>query len=141
LTWAGAGAADTPVGLGGYPLRVASQPFGVDGPPALQVTLDIEQRAADTLHLPTAPTAPALLPEQTQAGPAMRSLAAGVAAAAAVIILPSVVARGSGGNDARFAVGAAIGIAGVVGFIAQRPGRPLAANIRANAPQRDAWTT
>jgi len=140
VTWDGSGADGTPVATGRYALRVAPRTPGGDVPPARQVTLDIEQRAADTLPWPTAPTSPALLPEQTQAGPAMRSLAAGVAAAAAVIILPSVVARGSGGNDARFAVGAAIGIAGVVGFIAQRPGRPLAANIRANAPQRDAWT-
>jgi hypothetical protein len=70
----------------------------------------------------------------------VRSLAASVAAAAATIVLPSVMARGSGGTDARFAVGAAIGVAGVIGFVAQRPGRPLAANVRANAPQRDAWT-
>jgi len=60
-------------------------------------------------------------------------------AAAAVIALPSIIARNSGGNDARFAVGAAVGAAGVVGFITQRPGRPLVQNIRANAPQRDAW--
>ena len=140
VTWDGFGASDTPVPTGRYVLQVAPRGAGTNGPAARQVVLDIEQRAADTLPWPRAPTTPALLPERAPAGPAVRSLAAGVAAAAAAIVLPSVMARGSGGSDARFAVGGAIGLAGVIGFIAQRPGRPLAANVRANAPERDAWT-
>ena len=141
VTWDGFSAGGTPVSTGRYILRVAPRTEGAAGPPARQVALDIEQRASDTLPWPPAPTAPALLPERAPAGPAVRSLAAGFVAAVAAIALPSVVAHGSGGgSDARFAVGAAIGTAGVVGFIAQHPGRPLAANIRANAPQRDAWT-
>lgn len=140
VTWDGSSADGMPVATGRYVLRVAPRTAGADAPTARQVTLDIEQRAADTLPWPPAPTAPALLPERMPAGPAVRSLAVGVAAAAAAIVLPSVMAHGSGGSDARFAVGAAIGVAGVIGFVAQRPGRPLAANIRANAPQRDAWT-
>ncbi|HEV2751711.1 MAG TPA: hypothetical protein VGV12_14410 [Gemmatimonadales bacterium] len=139
VTWDGFSAGGTPVATGRYVLRVAPRTEGAAGPPARQVPLDIEQRALDTLPWPPAPTSPAFLPERTPAGPAVRSLAAGVVAAAAAIALPSLVARGSRGSDARFAVGAAIGAAGVVGFIAQRP-RPLAANVRANAPQRDAWT-
>jgi hypothetical protein len=140
VTWDGSSASGTPAATGRYVLRVASRTAGADAPPTRQLTLDIEQRAADTLPWPAAPTSPALLPERMPAGPAVRSLATGAVAAAAVIILPSVVARGSGGNGARFAVGAAIGIGGAVGFIAQRPGRPLAANVRANALQREAWT-
>jgi len=35
-------------------------------------------------------------------------------------------------------VGAAVGVAGFVGFFAHKP-RPLEANVRANASQRDAW--
>jgi hypothetical protein len=139
VTWDGFTASGTPVPSGRYVLRVAPRTEAANAPPARQVTLDIDQRAADTLPWPPAPTSPALLPERTPAGPAVRSLAAGVVAAAAVIALPSIIARNSGGNDARFAVGAAVGAAGVVGFITQRPGRPLVQNIRANAPQRDAW--
>lgn len=140
VTWDGFSAGGTPVSDGRYILRVAPRTEGPAGPPARQVALDIEQRASDTMPWPPAPTAPALVPERAPAGPAVRSLAAGFVAAAAAIALPSVVAHGSRGSDARFVVGAAIGTAGVVGFIAQRPGRPLAANIRANAPERDAWT-
>ena len=139
VTWDGFSAGGTPVATGRYVLRVAPRTAGAVAPPVRQVTLDIEQQAADTLPWPPAPPTPALLPERTPAGPAVRSLAAGVAAAAAAIVLPSVMARGAGGSDARFAVGAAIGVAGVVGFIAQRPGRPLAANVQANTLQRDAW--
>ncbi|HYL22107.1 MAG TPA: hypothetical protein VEU74_10110 [Gemmatimonadales bacterium] len=139
VTWDGFNVAGTPVATGRYVLRVAPRAAGADAPPVRQVTLDIEQQAADTLPWPQAPTAPALLPERTPAGPAVRSFAAGIAAAAAAIVLPSVMARGAGGSDARFAVGAAIGVAGMIGFVAQRPGRPLAAIVRANALQRDAW--
>src|SRR5690349_7167007 len=140
VTWDGFTASGTPVPSGRYILRVAPRTEAANAPPARPVTLAIDQRASDTLPWPLAPTAPALLPERAPAGPAVRSLAAGFVAAVAAIALPSVVAHGSRGSDARFAVGAAIGTAGVVGFVAQRPGRPLAANIRANAPQRDAWT-
>src|SRR6266550_203672 len=87
--------------------------------------------------LPWPPT-PALLPERTLTGPAFQSLAAGLVAGAAVVALPSLMAQGKDATGARFAVGAAVGVSGLVGFFARKP-RPLDANVRANASQRDAW--
>jgi len=81
---------------------------------------------------------PPFLPERTSSGPAFRSLAAGLVTGAAAVALPSIMAQGKDATGARFAVGAAVGIAGFVGFFAHKP-RPLEANVRKNASQRDAW--
>ena len=78
------------------------------------------------------------MPERTSSGPAFRSLAAGLVTGAAAVALPSIMAQGKDATGARFAVGAAVGIAGFVGFFAHKP-RPLEANVRKNASQRDAW--
>src|SRR5437016_101394 len=59
-------------------------------------------------------------------------------AGAAVVALPSLMAQGKDATGARFAVGAAVGVSGLVGFFARKP-RPLDANVRANASQREAW--
>jgi hypothetical protein len=104
-----------------------------------QIALEITQPQPDTLPWPPPLTTPPLLPERTPAAPALRPLAVGLVTAATVVALPSVVAPGRGPTAARFAVGAAVGVSGLVGFFAHHPGRPLEANVRANAPQRDAW--
>jgi hypothetical protein len=123
---------------GHYLLRVAPNPATDDGPRPLQVTLDITQIPPDTLPWPPPPTAPNLLPERTSATPALGSLAAGAFAGGAVVALPALFGRGGEATGARFAVAAAVSIAGLVGFFAHQP-RPIEANIRANAPARADW--
>src|SRR2546423_5798011 len=63
-------------------------------------------------------------PLHAPAGPAVRSLAGGLAAAVAVVVLPSIVAQDAGGFKGRFVVAAAIGGAGVASFFAQRSAPP-----------------
>ena len=135
LSWDGLTAAGTPAEDGRYILRVMPRSPAADGPRARQVVLDVKQQPPDTLPWP--PT-PALLPERTSPGPAFQSLAAGLVAGAAVVALPSLMAQGKDATGARFAVGAAVGVSGLVGFFARKP-HPLDANVRANASQRDAW--
>ncbi len=135
VSWDGLTAAGTPADDGRYLLRVMPRSPAADGPRARQVVLDVKQQPPDTLPWP--PT-PALLPERTLTGPAFQSLAAGLVAGAAVVALPSLIAQGKDATGARFAVGAAVGVSGLVGFFARKP-RPLDANVRANASQRDAW--
>ncbi len=141
VTWDGL----TPSGAppdGRYVLRVAPLTTEPDAPRARQVMLDVRQDVPDTLPWPAPLTTPPLLPEQTSGGPALRSLATGLLAGAAVVALPAVIAPAKdmkgGGADARYVVGAAVSVSGLVAFFAQRP-RPLEANVRANASQRDAW--
>ena len=135
LSWDGLTAAGTPAEDGRYILRVMPRSPTADGPRARQVVLDVKQQPPDTLPWP--PTPP-LLPERTSTGPAFQSLAAGLVAGVAVVALPSLMAQGKDATGARYAVGAAVGVSGLVGFFARKP-RPLDANVRANASQRDAW--
>jgi hypothetical protein len=67
------------------------------------------------------------------------ALITGLVAAAAVIALPSLVARGSGGSGDRFAVVGALGVAGLLGFQNQRRPQPIPANIAANQVLRLGW--
>jgi len=138
VKWDGLTAAGTLPEEGRYVLHVAPRPPLEDGPRPLQVTLDITQVPPDTLPWPAPPTAPAFLPERTSATPALGSLAAGAVAGGAVVALPSLFGRSGEATGARFAVAAAVSIAGLVGFFAHQP-RPIEANIRANAPARAEW--
>src|SRR6266700_6599903 len=138
VTWDGLTAAGAPADNGRYVLRVTPRTLTADGPRARQVPLEVKQEPPDTLAWPPPLTTPPLLPEQTSSGPAFRSLAAGLVAGTAAVALPSIIAQGKDATGARFAGGAAVGVAGFVGFFAHKP-RPLEANVRANASQRDAW--
>ena len=138
VAWDGLTAAGAPAENGRYVLRVTPRIPTADGPRARQVVLDVKQEPPDTLAWPAPLTTPPLLPERNSTGPAVRSLATGLVAGAAVVALPSLIAQGKDATGARFAVGAAVGISGLVGFFARKP-RPLDANVRANASLRDTW--
>jgi tetratricopeptide (TPR) repeat protein len=138
VKWDGLTAAGTLPEEGRYVLQVAPRPPLQDGPRPLQVALDITHVAPDTLAWPPPPATPALLPERTSATPALGSLAAGTFAGGAVVALPALFGRGGEATGARFAVAAAVSIAGLVGFFAHQP-RPIEANIKANAPARADW--
>jgi len=138
VAWDGLTAAGAPADNGRYVLRVTPRIPTADGPRACQVVLEVKQERPDTLAWPPALTTPPLLPERTSTGPAFRSLAAGLVTGAAVVALPSLMARGKEATGARFAVGAAVGVSGLIGFFARKP-RPLDANVRANASLRDTW--
>jgi hypothetical protein len=122
-------------------LRVASR--GITGELAgvVQLPLDLRLARPDTLAWPPPPADSQLLPEFARRGPAERALLGGVILAGAVALLPAVV--GGGGSDThsgpRIAVAGTIGVAGLLGYVLHRPGRPLAVNVRANQAVRDAW--
>lgn len=142
VTWDGLTPAGVPPDDGRYILRVAPRTSGPDAPRARQVPLDIKREVPDTLQWPLPLGSPPLLPERTSGGPAFRSLATGLLAGAAVVALPAIIAPDmdakASGTDARYVVGAAVSVSGLVAFFAQKP-RPLEANVRANQKQRDAW--
>jgi hypothetical protein len=137
VTWDGLTADGARPDDGRYVLRVV--PSGAEGLTARQIALDVSQQPADTLPWPPPLTTPPLLPERTAVTPSVRPLATGLIAAAAVVILPSIVANNRDPTPARFAVGAAVGIAGVAGFLTHRRGHPIEKNILANGPKREAW--
>jgi len=120
-------------------LRVASRtPFG-ELLTIRQVPLDLRILRADTLSWPTAPAQSQLLPERASGRAAVRALVGGIVVSGAVVALPAIVGGRGGAAGPRVAVAGTVGVASLVGFILHRPGRPLAANIRANEAKRAEW--
>lgn len=122
-----------------FVLRVSSANTG--GRPARVIEIPLEVRAAraDTLPWPAPPADSLLRPERTSASGGSRALLKGAAVALAAVALPSIVASGSTPSSGRFAVAAAGGLAGILGFRAGRRPQPLPENIAANQAVRLAW--
>ncbi|HMA46705.1 MAG TPA: hypothetical protein VKP11_05820 [Frankiaceae bacterium] len=139
VLWDGRGETGSPAESGSYRLRVDSR--GDDGRVvrSVDVPLDVTQLRPDTLPLPAPPAASQLLPEHTVATTGARALATGLAAAAAAMVLPSVVSSGTPAMGERFAVAGALGVAGVVGYQLQRRPQPIPENIAANQELRRSW--
>jgi len=89
----------------------------------------------EDIPLPEPPPPPDIKPEFVEA---VRSLAEGLAAAVAVVVLPSIVSHDAAGFKGRFAIAAAIGGAGIVSFFAQRSAPAVDAIAGANAAARAA---
>ena len=63
----------------------------------------------------------------------------GLAGALAAAALPSVAGPGSDGGSLRFGVSAALGVAGILGFMRAKQPRPIPENIEWNRRQRATW--
>jgi hypothetical protein len=139
VLWDGRNDAGSPPESGPYVLRVDSRGSAGRVVRSVEVLLDVAVVRGDTLPLPPPPADSVLRPEHTAPGSGARALATGLAAAATAIVLPSLVAGGSGAMGERFAVAGALGAAGVVGFQLQRRPQPIPENIAANRALRLGW--
>lgn len=119
-------------------LRVTSRAPTGELAGIMQLPLDLRVVRPDTLPWPSAPADSLLLPERAASRPALRALFGGMLLATSVAALPSVVG-GDTPKGPRIVVGATIGLAGALGYLLHRPGRPLAANIQANQTLRKGW--
>jgi hypothetical protein len=139
VLWDGRTAAGMLADSGGYLLRVDSR--GSDGRVVRSVGLPLEiaTLGSDTVAWPLPPADSLFRPERVPGGTGVRALITGLAAAATVIALPSLVAGGSGGSSDRFAVAGALGVAGLFGFQSQRRPQPIPENIAANLALRVGW--
>ncbi len=128
ITWdgtLGAGRAPGPA-VGRYRLVVTSD----SGPSPLEVEvpLEVSRATVDSLLDPAPPPAASgdsaaevPIPMPRASGPPLGSLAVGLAAGAAAVALPAIVAPGARVTGARFVVGAALGVSAVVALFASRP--------------------
>jgi len=139
VRWDGLDSAGVPIAGGRYLLSVTSRATpGGDVVRVVRVPIEVRATAGrDTLPWPPGPDS--LLPERTPSGPALRTLAIGIASGAAALVLPSAVAQGSHPTGARFAVAGAVSLAGIFGYFAHKPGLPLPRNAVANRGRRAAW--
>ncbi|HEX9729085.1 MAG TPA: hypothetical protein VGA37_11320 [Gemmatimonadales bacterium] len=139
VDWDGRANGGAIVPPGRYLLSTASLDANGTVARAVRVPLDVEVAREDTLPLPDPPADSLLLPERRMGGPGIEALAGGVVLGAAVIGLSSALVPASELAIGRYTVGLSIGIAGIFGFLQQRPGRPLVANIEANDRLRARW--
>ena len=105
----------------------------------LRVPLRIELRGADTLPHPPPLTGGDLLAERADRGTGWRALGGGLLLGAGALALPALVAPGDKASGTRFAVAGALGVSGLIGYLAQPAGRPLDANVAVNRARRDQW--
>jgi hypothetical protein len=139
VQWNGLDAADQLPPVSRVLLRVASRAPTGELTGILQLPLDLKIVRSDTLPWPAPPARSQLLPERAATGPADRAVFGGLLLASTVAALPSLVGASHGSSGPRLAVAGAVGVAGVLGYILHRPGRPLAENVRANKARHDAW--
>ena len=119
-------------------LQVASRnPAG--GGRRIQIPLTTTSRPRDALPLPPPPADSLFLPEREPKAPARRALAAGIVTAMAAVVLPMIVSDEGGSASSRYLVAGAATTAGILGWVAARPGKPIPDNILANQLIRDAW--
>jgi hypothetical protein len=139
ITWDGRSADGAPLSTGQYVIRADSR--GNDGHVVRSagVGLQVVRTQRDTLPLPWPLPDSAFKPESAPGGSGLGPLVTGLAAAAAVVALPPLVASRGVGTGARYVVAGALGIAGFIGFPLQRRPRPLPENMAANQARRLAW--
>jgi len=139
VRWNGLDMDDGQVRSGRYVLSVTSR-RSLSGPVVrvVQLPLRAELVAPDTLApLPMLPDS-LLLPEQVSHSAGVGSLATGLLASGAAIVLPSLVANGTEPSGAQFVVAGALSVAGIAGFV-REPGRVQRRNVAANAATRAEW--
>jgi hypothetical protein len=137
VTWDGLDAGGRHPMEGALVLEVASGTTR-QRPSVVRVPITARVTGADSLALPPVPDS-LLLPERESAGPAVRALVAGLLGGVAALALPAAVSPGEPGEPGRYGVGAALTLAGVVGFIVHRPGRQIPDGVAANRATREAW--
>lgn len=139
VSWDGreaSGAAGRP---GRYLLRIASRGPGGNTEREVQIPLEVEHVPIDTLPWPEPLNASSLRPETVVRANGTRQVITGLAGAAAVVMLPTLI----GATDAsslRYGVAAGISVAGLVGLATATRPQPIPENIAANNTLRAEWT-
>ena len=139
LQWDGLDAAGALPPVNRVLLRVASRAPSGALAGIVQLPLDLRQFQPDTLPWPVTPADTQFLPERENSSTARRALLGGVLLSGAVAALPALVGGTDTPSGPRVAVAGTIGVAGLLGYVLHRPGRPLTGNVRANQALRDAW--
>ena len=133
VNWDGAGRNGARLASGLYVWSFASR----DPRGRVQRVVDVPVRLEHvSVDAPDLPPSPQLLPERRSTGSALIPLGVGLGAAAVTWIVMPVITD----NQApRIAVSLALTAGGIVGFIEQRPGKPIPQNAAANQAALAKW--
>jgi hypothetical protein len=139
VRWDGFNASGSVVRTDTYVLRIASSAPNGSAERFVQIPLDVIAIRVDTLPHPEPPAEAEFRQERLGSGPGLRSLGMGLLAGLTVAVAPSAIASGTEISGLRFAVAGSLSAAGIVGFLTQRPGRPVPAHIAYNDSLRADW--
>lgn len=103
----------------------------------LRLPLELARPSVDTTPLPDAPPDSLFRPERGNSNAAVRALLPGIVAAAAIVVLPKIVATDDQASGARMLVGGAMTVAGVAAFFSHHPGQRIPANEAFNRNLRE----
>jgi hypothetical protein len=137
ISWDGIGANGAAPPAGRYRLEAVS--MVTPGTPIRSVQVPIDWRAAPlrTLSAPAHPPDSLFLPEARSAGGSLKILLPSAVMGAA-LILPALDSD-SDNRDVRIVVGGVVTLAGLVGFVLQRPSTAIPENVAHNDSLRTAW--
>lgn len=130
LTWNGLTAAGSAPTAGRYVLEATSMVTADTPIRSVRIPLRFQNAPLRTLSSPTPPPDSLLLPEKRSVTPGLAFLIPATVVGAA-LILPALDSD-SENRDVRIAVGGVVTLAGLVGFILQKPGKPIPENIAYN---------
>jgi hypothetical protein len=139
VSWDGreaSGAAGRP---GRYLLRIASRGPGGNTEREVQIPLEVEHVPIDTLPWPEQLNASSLRPETIVRANGTKQVITGLAGAAAVVLLPSLIGA-TDPSSLRYGVAAGITVAGLVGLATATRPQPVPENIAFNNTLRAEWT-
>jgi hypothetical protein len=139
VSWDGreaSGAAGRP---GRYLLRIASRGSGGNIERELQIPLEVEHIPIDTLPWPEQLNSRQLRPETVVRANGTRQVVTGLAGAAAVVLLPSLIGA-TDVSSLRYGVAAGISVAGLVGLATATRPQPVPENIAYNNTLRAEWS-
>ncbi len=139
LQWDGRDANGRTVESGRFLINVVSRDATGQMIRLVRVPLDVDVRLRDTIPHPPPPADSLLLPETWDGRRSFEALLGGLSVGAAVVLLPAALAPEANITGGRLAVAGAVSIAGIVGFVSRRPGRPIRSNVMANEFLRENW--
>lgn len=138
VSWDGRTSGDEPVASGRYLLSITSVDSAGVIARILRVPLDVTNVGADTVPSPPPPD-DRLLPEQRRGRAGLEALLGGIVAGVVTAGAPGGFASDASLSAGRYAVGGAIVVLGVAGFIRGRGEHPIPENVAANDSIRADW--
>jgi hypothetical protein len=138
VDWDGKDSTALPVPSGRFWLNVGSSDRG-RAVCITQLPLELTRGRLDSVLTPPPLQGRALLPERAGGSTGIRAFAGALLLGAAALALPRTITPDADAGDGRYLVAGTLGLAAVIGFAAQAPGRPLPENVRINAERRARW--
>ena len=139
VRWDGLDSTGVPLADGNYTLAATSRRPGGVALRSTRFPLSLMTIRRDTLAHPLPLADSLFLPERVGTGRGVETLLGGLLMGGAVLFLPNALASEAELAGARFVVGSAMSLAGIVGFATKRPGRLLVENVAANNALTESW--